>query len=204
MTTNDQESEVKYYISDLPALERRLQSLGAQLVQPRVHEINLRFDVADGELVKTGQVLRLRQDSEARLTYKGPSQTEEGVRVRQEIEFIVSDHRAARAFLEALGYHVSMGYEKYRTSYDLGGAHVVLDEMPYGDFTEIEGPDPAIIQAVNQRLGLDWETRVPESYTVLFELLREKLGLPFTDLTFENFQQLSISPADLDVRPADE
>jgi adenylate cyclase class 2 len=204
MTTNDQESEVKYYISDLPALERRLQSLGAQLVQPRVHEINLRFDVADGELVKTGQVLRLRQDSEARLTYKGPSQTEEGVRVRQEIEFIVSDHRAARAFLEALGYHVSMGYEKYRTSYDLGGAHVVLDEMPYGDFTEIEGPDPAIIQAVNQRLGLDWEARVPESYTVLFELLREKLGLPFTDLTFENFQQLSISPADLDVRPADE
>jgi adenylate cyclase class 2 len=204
MTTNDQESEVKYYISDLPALERRLQSLGAQLVQPRVHEINLRFDVADGELVKTGQVLRLRQDSEARLTYKGPSQTEEGVRVRQEIEFIVSDHRAARAFLEALGYHVSMGYEKYRTSYDLGGAHVVLDEMPYGDFTEIEGPDPAIIQAVNQRLGLDWEARVPESYTVLFDLLREKLGLPFTDLTFENFQQLSISPADLDVRPADE
>jgi adenylate cyclase class 2 len=203
MTANDQELEVKYYISDLPALERRLQSLGAQLVQPRIHELNLRFDVADDELVRTGQVLRLRQDTEARLTYKGPSQSQEGVRVRQEIEFIVSDHRAARAFLEALGYHVSMGYEKYRTSYDLNSAHIVLDEMPYGNFTEIEGPDPATIQAVNQRLGLDWERRVPESYTVLFDELREKLGLAFTDLSFENFQQLSITPADLDVWPAD-
>jgi adenylate cyclase, class 2 len=203
MTTNDQELEVKYYIADLPALEKRLQSLGAQLVQPRIHELNLRFDVASGEMLRTNQVLRLRQDTEARLTYKGPSQDEEGVRVRQEIEFIVSDHRAARAFLEALGYHVSMGYEKYRTTYDLDGAHVVLDEMPYGNFTEIEGPDPATIQAINRRLGLDWEKRVPLSYTFLFDLLREKLSLPFTDLSFENFQQLSISPADLDVQPAD-
>ena len=203
MTTNDQELEVKYYISDLPALEARLSSLGAHLVQPRIQELNLRFDVASGELSRTNQVVRLRQDTEARLTYKGPSQSQEGVRVRQEIEFIVSDHRAARAFLEALGYHVSMGYEKYRTSYDLDGAHIVLDEMPYGNFAEIEGPDPATIQAVNQRLGLDWEARVPESYTMLFEYLREKLSLPFSDLSFENFQQLTISPADLDVRPAD-
>ena len=55
MTTNDQELEVKYYISDLPALERRLQSLGAQLVQPRIQELNLRFDLASGELLDTGR-----------------------------------------------------------------------------------------------------------------------------------------------------
>jgi hypothetical protein len=51
---------------------------------------------------------------------------------------------------------------------------------------------------------LDWEARVPESYTMLFDLLREKLSLPFSDLSFENFRQLTISPDDLDVRPADQ
>ncbi|HEX7975021.1 MAG TPA: hypothetical protein VF498_11485, partial [Anaerolineales bacterium] len=64
----DQELEVKYYISDLTALERRLLSLGASLVQPRVRETNLRFDTPQGSLAQGFQVLRLRQDTEARLT----------------------------------------------------------------------------------------------------------------------------------------
>lgn len=203
MTSKDQELEVKYFIANLPALEARLQALNAQLVQPRTHEVNLRFDTPAGELGNTYRVLRLRQDTEARLTYKGPSQAREGVRVRQEIEFTVSDFEAARAFLEALGYQVSMAYEKYRATYDLDGVHVTLDELPYGQFAELEGPDPATIRAVNRRLGLDWEARVPESYTVLFDRLCDALDLPFRDLTFENFAGLHLTAATLNVRPAD-
>ena len=47
----------------------------------------------------------------------------------------------ARAFLAALGYQVDMVYEKYRTKYELEGVHLDLDEMPYGDFIELEGND---------------------------------------------------------------
>jgi adenylate cyclase class 2 len=116
----DQELEVKFYISDLGRIERRIQGAGARLSQPRTHEVNLRFDTADGALSSSGQVLRLRRDSEARLTYKGPSEQRAGARLRKEIEFTVSDFDAARALLECLGYRVTMIYEKYRAVYDLG------------------------------------------------------------------------------------
>ncbi len=199
----NQELEVKFYVADLLEIEARLRALGARLEQSRVHEVNLRFDTPDGDLGRGYRVLRLRQDDAARLTYKGPSQYQEGVRARQEIEFTVSDFEAARAFLEALGYVVSMMYEKYRTTYELDGVHITLDEMPYGDFIEIEGPDPKSIRSIQDRLELDWEKRVPESYTALFEQLRLALRLPFKDLSFANFDGLDISMSVIRIQPAD-
>jgi adenylate cyclase class 2 len=201
---NDRELEVKYYVNDLRMLEQRLIRLKAQLVQPRTHEINLRFDTPDGDLAGSFQVLRLRQDTAARLTYKGPARVEGGVRVRQEIEFVVSDFEAARALLEALGYQVAMIYEKYRSMYNLGEVHVTLDVLPYGDFVEIEGPDPESIRAVNDRLGLDWDARAPESYVMLFDRLRQEMNLPFRDLSFENFKSLDIPEEIFGLRAADE
>lgn len=199
----DQELEVKFYVNDLAEVEGRLQALGGHLITPRLHEVNLRFDTTDGELSRQFRVLRLRQDDAARLTYKGPGEFQEGVRVRQEIEFTVGDFDAARRLLEALGYHVALMYEKFRTTYELEGVHITLDEMPYGTFIEIEGPDPASIRQVQDRLGLDWERRVPESYTALFDQLRSALRLPFKDLSFANFAGRDISIEQIDILPAD-
>ena len=184
-------------------MERRVQSLGAECSHPRLHEINLRFDTPDGELASGYRVLRLRQDDAARLTFKGPSSFDQGVRQRTEIEFVASDFEAARQFLEALGYQVVMMYEKYRTTYELDGTHITLDEMPYGDFMEIEGPDNASILAVNARLGLDWERRASDSYTVIFEQLRQTLGLSFRDLSFANFDGVEYSLESIGILPAD-
>jgi adenylate cyclase class 2 len=199
----EQELEIKLYLHNLAAFQGWVETLGARLVQARVHEINLRFDTPGGVLGRTFQVLRLRQDTATRLTYKGPGETLGGVRVRREIEFTVGDFEAARALLEALGYQVSVMYEKYRTTYELDGVQVTLDEMPYGNFAELEGPDPASIHAAAEKLGVDWEARVVESYTFLFERLREKLGLTFRDLSFENFAGMEVTSESLGVRPAD-
>jgi len=193
MPKSDQELEVKFYLSDLPALRARLEAAGAQLFKPRVHEINLRFDTPSGDLARGYRVLRLRQDSEARLTYKGPGELVDGVRSRQELEFTVSDFETARHFLEALGYEVSVMYEKYRATYTLEGVLVTLDEMPYGNFAEIEGPDGASIRKTAEALGLDWERRILDSYIMLFDRLRERLGLPFRDLSFTNFKELTVT-----------
>jgi adenylate cyclase class 2 len=200
----DQELEVKLYVTDLSAVERKLTSFGAHLGLPRVFEVNLRFDTPGGDLGRSFRVLRLRQDAIARLTFKGPASGLGGARLRQEIEFEVSDFAAARAFLEALGYQVVMIYEKYRRAYELDGVEVSLDELPYGTFVEVEGPDPDSIQSVTRKLGLDWQATIPASYTALFDQLKARLGLPFHDLSFDNFQSLTITPADLEVRPADE
>ena len=200
---HDQELEVKFYIRDLVVVEVRLRQAGAKLLQPRTHEFNLRFDTPNGDLGHSYRVLRLRQDTEARLTYKGPAQSKDGVRIRQEIEFIVGDFRSARAFLEALGYQVSMIYEKYRTVYELGGVHIALDELPYGNFVEIEGPTPFDIQSANQVIGLNWEASVSESYVMLFDRLRETLHLSFRDLIFENFKDPGLDVSILQIKPAD-
>jgi len=41
------------------------------------------------------------------------------------------------------------------------------------------------------------------SYLELFAQLKTRLALPFDDLTFEAFRELSIRPEDLGVQPAD-
>jgi adenylate cyclase class 2 len=203
MAQNNQEIEVKFYVSDLAAVEARLEGLGARLVHGRTHEINLRFDTPQGDLLRQYQVLRLRQDNKARLTYKGPAQSLEGARARQEIEFTVSDFSSARAFLEALGYRVIMMYEKYRTTYQVEDMEILLDEMPYGSFLEIEGPDPAGMQRFTQALQLDWDSAAADSYTALFEKLRTRLGFTFRDLSFDNLTTLHVTAADLGLRAAD-
>lgn len=199
----DQELEVKFYVENLDRIRNRLDGLGAELVQPRLMEINLRFDTLGRDLTQSGQALRLRQDSAARLTYKGPSSSDEGVRVRREIEFVVSDFDSASSFLEALGYGVMLIYEKYRTVYKHEGVLVSLDELPYGHFVEIEGEIPSKIHRVNDLLKLNWDNRIYESYTVLFERFRADQGYSFRDLAFKNFEGLTIQPGWLGVQAAD-
>ena len=199
----DQEIEIKLYLTDLPAFRQRLEDLGAALIEPRLHEINLRYDTPNGDLTRTAQVLRLRQDNAAHLTYKGKGEASGGVYVRREIEFTVGDFEAARAFLEALGYTVSLMYEKYRTTYDLDGVMVTLDEMPFGNFSELEGPDAESIHGVANKLGVNWNARIAESYTSLFANLKQTKGLSFQDLAFENFKGIAVSHQDLEVQTAD-
>ena len=191
--SSDKELEVKFYLPDLITLRARLETASAQLIQPRVHESNLRFDTPSGELAQSYRVLRLRHDTEARLTYKGPGELVDGVRSRQELEFTASDFDTARKFLEALGYKVVVMYEKYRATYTLGGVLVTLDEMPYGNFAEIEGPDGASIRRTAEVLGLVWERRILDSYIMLFDRLRERLDLAFRDLSFANFEGLTVT-----------
>ncbi|MCL4559776.1 MAG: class IV adenylate cyclase [Chloroflexi bacterium] len=200
---SDHELEVKFYLTNQRAVENRLRALDANQVHLRTYELNLRFDNAAGELAKEHKILRLRQDTSAVMTFKGPSQEREEVTARLEVEFQVSDFLAARRLLEMLGFEVCVSYEKYRTTYDLEGVKITLDEMPYGRFIEVEGPDPKRIQAVAGQLGLDWSARIMDNYLALFYRLKEKRGMAFHDLTFANFEKVQVSADDLGVRPAD-
>lgn len=200
MSASDQELEVKFLVPDLEPMRLRLQALSARCEQERVYEANLRFDTPAGVLQRSHQVLRLRRDTASRLTFKGAGQVRDGIHQRQELEFTVGDFDTARAFLEALGYQVVWMYEKFRQVFALDPVLVTLDEMPFGYFIEIEGPDGGSIQAAAVRLGLDWERRILESYAGLFERARVALGFTFRDLSFANFANLQLSPETLGVR----
>ena len=202
MNKTQEEIEVKFWLADPPGYILRLEKLGARLLYPRVLEVNLRFDTPDGALSQERRVLRLRKDFDVHLTYKGPAREGETVSHRQEIEFEASSFENARDFLFALGYQVNVMYEKYRTGYELDNVVVTLDEMPFGNLTEIEGPDAVSIQAAAVKLGLDWEARSLESYLQLFSHLQQA-GVAARHLSFEEFQGLSFKAEDVGMRPAD-
>ncbi|GIL13261.1 MAG: CYTH domain-containing protein [Chloroflexi bacterium] len=189
--TDYTETEVKLYVPYLEAVQARLETIGAALVSPRVFERNVRYDNAERSLTPAGIVLRLRQDTRARLTYKAEGEMQHGIVSRFEAEVEVSDFEAMETILGRLGYTPYMVYEKYRTTYELDGAEIVLDEMPYGNFVEIEGDEDTIEKVIN-RLGLQQAARYDGSYAVLFERVRRALGLTFTDLTFANFKDVDV------------
>jgi adenylate cyclase, class 2 len=200
---NEQEIEVKLYVRDLKRIELRLQDLKARLIQRRVHEINYRYDLPDGSLRTKGQVLRLRRDTNAILTYKGPGNIIDGVFARAELETAIGDLETAQRVLEALGYVQVLVYEKYRAIYEINKCRIMLDELPYGDFVEIEGRDASGIRTMALRIGLDFDSVVGAGYARIFESYNSKHGFPSGDLTFEAFHGKNPSPEELDVRAAD-
>jgi len=207
MPASGQETEAKFYVRDLNRIKSRLQELGADLLQGRVLETNIRFDLPGARLRAEGRVLRLRRDTSTKFTYKSASTNEQGVLSREEIEFEVEDFDKAKRFLEALGYQKLVYYEKYRTTYALqpseGFVQIMLDELPYGPFVEIEGETVDAIHAIADQLGLNWNTAIATSYNTLFDRARRTLNLSFQDLSFANFADINLDATHLGVYAAD-
>lgn len=184
------EVEVKFYIADLKVIEAKLQSIGAELTKPRVYERNIRYENADKTLTAQGIVVRLRQDNSVKFTYKEPPASlpdNPQLSHRYEAEVEVSDFATMQTILGKLGYFPHIMYEKYRTTYQFESVEIVLDEMPYGNFIEIEGTESAIEQAITA-LGLDSSPRILTNYLYLFEVVKEALNLDIHDLSFANFE----------------
>lgn len=183
------ETEVKFFVTDLAAVRRKLLQVGATLDIPRSYEYNIRYDNAWNGLMRQGKLLRLRQDQRSRLTFKGVSDKDltSEAKVRQEVEIEVSNFEKTATILEKVGFERRQVYEKYRETFCLMAIEVTLDELPFGDFVELEGDEAVIKQAANT-LGLDWQRRVLDNYLALMARLKASHDLPFDDLTFENFQ----------------
>lgn len=191
MKDDMQEVEVKLHTPDLAAVQGALAAAGATLVKPRVFERNIRYDSADGSLTAAAIVLRLRQDEAVKLTYKSDASVERGIVSRFEAEVEVSDFETMDVILRRLGYDLALVYEKYRATYELQGAEIVLDELPFGNFTEIEG-DAATIERVAERLGLGGARRMVGSYVDIFAVVKARLGLVARDCTFAVFASVDV------------
>jgi adenylate cyclase class 2 len=187
------ENEVKIHVPDLDAIAAWLVAAGAVLVAPRVFERNVRYENGAQTFSPQGIVLRLRQDARVRLTYKEPGVVKDGALERFEAEVTVDNFDTMDLILRRLGFQPFVVYEKYRTTYRLGGAEIVLDEMPYGHFIEIEA-ESSVIDATLNTLGLRDSPRILMSYLALFARVKAALGLSCHDLTFANFDGITVPP----------
>jgi adenylate cyclase, class 2 len=186
------EIELKFFISHLDRLRDRLAACGAVCIAARAFEHNVRYETDDDRLQHDRCLLRLRRDRQVTLTFKSPPpETDARFKIYRELEVRVDDFETMDAILRALGFQRRQVYEKWRESWQLNGTTLCLDTMPFGDFLEIEGsPEP--IMKIVRGLGLCWEKRILASYLSLFAVLREKEGLRFDDVTFGNFESVSI------------
>ena len=189
------ETEVKIYVTNLDEVEQTLQKNGAKIVQDRVYERNVRYDIADKSLSSRGVVVRLREDNSVKLTYKEPGTIERGIVTREELEVEVSDFDTMQQILAKFGYYPAMFYEKYRTVYTCHNTHIMLDELPYGHFVEVEG-NSKDIEWVLEQLGLQSADRLENSYAKLFDNVKHHLELTFKDLSFNNFEDISVTVND--------
>lgn len=173
------EIEIKFAVTGFDTLRQGLPALGAVYVD-RCFEVNRVYDDPGRSLKAAGVLLRLRRDRRALLTLKRPPAREVSsvAKVYEEYETEVADFSTAEAILLALGYAPAFAYEKLRETWDLpGGVHVCLDELPFGLFVELEGPEAAILDAARS-LGLPRDKALRSTYHQLNREYRQAHGLP--------------------------
>src|SRR5688500_17283192 len=157
------EIERKYRMSPKRVAEitHKLDDMGA-VFEKEVFEVN--YQHRGGDMDERGATLRVRKIGDfSVLTYKERVKNANGVKERIESETSVSDVEATEGIIERLGYKLTAVYEKRRKYWRMGAVEVVLDELPFGLYMEIEGTAEDIEKA-ERDLGLKEIEREPRGY----------------------------------------
>jgi len=79
----------------------------------------------------------------------------------------------------------------------------MLDELPYGEFVEIEGENVDEIHNIANLLSLKWDVMIKAGYHALFERVAGKFNLELSQLSFSAVEKSKITPDDLGIQAAD-
>jgi adenylate cyclase class 2 len=121
---------------------KRLPMIGAKRAGEEFEENTL---FAGESIDMSRSVLRLRRvGKHAILTYKERFPTRSDIKHQREDETVVSDAEAMELILEGIGFTAALVYEKRRETWKLGKIEIVIDELPFGLFMEIEGAEEDI------------------------------------------------------------
>jgi adenylate cyclase, class 2 len=177
------EIEIKFRVSEVRALTRRLRASGFRLVTRRTHESNTLYDLPGQALRKRGELLRLRKYGTGWLLTHKARGKETRHKTRVETETRLEDGEQFERILRALGYVPSFRYEKFRAEWSDGKGHVVLDETPIGFFGEVEGP-ARWIDRTARRLGIDRQSYITDTYAGLFFAWKRRTRSRAKEMTF--------------------
>ena len=160
------EIEKKYRLTKAQrrAVEKRLRELG---LTPKPLEFEENTLYRGGRLDFGSCALRLRRVGDrAILTFKQRIPTKSPIKHQQEEETEVANADAANAILTELGFRPALIYEKRRARWKVGKAKVVIDELPFGLFMEIEASVKEIGR-VERLIGAEALPPVMETYPTL-------------------------------------
>lgn len=160
------EIEKKYSLSKKQREDvlRRLPEIGATRKLSEF-EVNTLYTGESLDLRRS--VLRLRRTgTRAILTYKERFHTRSDIKYQREDETGVDDPEAMELILDALGFTAGLIYEKRRETWSLGKTEIVIDELPFGLFMEIEGAEQDI-RRIESELAIKRLRTEPSTYPQL-------------------------------------
>jgi adenylate cyclase class 2 len=181
------ETEIKFRVDDLAGLSRRLEAAGFRMQTPRSFESNVLYDTPNRSMRARTEILRIRSYAgrwlltHKRLPDTGPGEDTHKHRIETETE--VSNGEALAEVFLSIGLVAAFRYEKWRTEWQDGEGHCVVDETPIGNFAELEG-SPAWIDRTAKQLGIEPGQYITLSYGRLFDQWRLQHGSQAQDLTF--------------------
>ena len=109
------------------------------------------------------------------LTFKQYVSDSAGVKKHLEYESVVESPDEVAKMVKALSFELRMVYEKRRKTWKFREVEVVLDELPFGLFMEIEGTNMQIAEA-EMFLGADEFEVEPKTYPMLTKELGRRIG----------------------------
>lgn len=170
-----EEVEKKYRLTG-EQCERVLQKLAAvgAVFEGEDFEENILY--GGGMLNLKKSILRLRRtERKTVLTYKESQQSASSVKRRLEHETVVDNADELHKILESLGYAPALVYEKKRQTWRFEAVEVVVDELPFGFYLEIEGAEAEILAAEKQLQITDLSDE-PQPYPSLAAMHGAKNG----------------------------
>jgi adenylate cyclase class 2 len=127
------------------SLKAELETSGAEFVSREFEENTI---YSNDRLRETGSIVRIRKtDARSILTFKRRIDNDFDVKQQIEHETEISDAAATEAIIAELGLKPVLVYEKYRDTWKFRSVELVIDELPFGDYMEIEGSITAIKEA---------------------------------------------------------
>lgn len=169
------EIEKKYRLSEeqFNQIADELSEIGAKYAGEDFEE----NQIFGGEILsEQNAILRIRKTQDKTiLTYKKRIQNEVAVKQQIEHETEVADFEAIEKIVESLGLVKSLVYEKRRRTWKFKETEIVLDELPFGFFMEIEGSITAIAETEMMIGAENFETE-HETYPCLTAQLGRQNG----------------------------
>ena len=169
------EIEKKYRLTSVQwdRIIASLDEIGAAFVGEDFEE---NIILSNAELSRKHAVVRIRKtESATTLTFKQRLPSDSTAKHQVEFETKIENADSAISILKGLGLTPAVVYEKKRKTYKLRNAELVLDELPFGLFMEIEGSLLAIAE-VEMLLGIEDLKVELNTYPKLTVELGEKNG----------------------------
>jgi adenylate cyclase class 2 len=189
------ETEIKLLIPDVNHAREQLTKINAFIKQDRHFEDNYVMDTPEEKIRNSGYLFRVRiiksltdetcRRNPAVLTFKGKTIISDGLRHREEIETMIDPPENFLQILERLGFVLKFRYQKYRTVFGFNQKqiHTCIDELPIGNFFELEGPAEEIHE-IAEKLGYSRQDYISDSYGGLYYKWLQEKGIESPHMVF--------------------